>query len=95
MIREVVFVKRDTFLEEVCEILDRHVISGVPVIGDDQSVAGVISEKDFLVHMGAKEKRSFMGVVGHCLRSKESWSRGPDFGLPLEGAWLPKPTSVK
>ncbi len=56
MIREIVFVKRDTFLEEVAEILDHHVISGVPVISDDQSIAGIISEKDFLVHMGAKEK---------------------------------------
>lgn len=70
MTREVVFVKKDTSLEKVADILDRHIISGVPVIGDDQSVAGVISEKDFLVHMGAKEKRSFMGVVTHCLSNK-------------------------
>ncbi len=70
MTREVIFVKKDTSLKEMAEILDRHVISGVPVIGDDQSVAGVISEKDFLIHMGAKEKRSFMGVVTHCLSNK-------------------------
>lgn len=71
MTGSVVFVKKDTSLEEVADILDRHEISGVPVIGDDQSVAGVISEKDFLFHMGAKEMRSFMGVVGHCLRNKD------------------------
>ena len=70
MTGSVVFVKKGTYLEEVAEILDRHVISGVPVIGDDQSVVGVISEKDFLFHMGAKEMRSFMGVAAHCLRNK-------------------------
>ncbi len=66
MTREVVFAKKDTSLEEVAEILDHHEISGVPVIGDDQSVVGVISEKDFLFHMGAKNKKSFMGVVLCC-----------------------------
>ncbi len=71
MTRAVVFVKKDTSLEEVADILDRHLISGVPVIGDDQNVVGVISEKDFLFHMGAKEMRSFMGVVGHCLSNKD------------------------
>jgi CBS domain-containing membrane protein len=70
MTRAVVFVKKDTSLEEVADILNRHPISEVPVVGDDQSVAGVISEKDFLFHMGAKEMRSFMGVVAHCLRNK-------------------------
>ena len=68
MTKEVVFVKKDLPLEEVAEILDRHDISGVPVIGDDQSIVGVISEKDFLFHMGAKEKKSFMGIVAHCLK---------------------------
>jgi CBS domain-containing membrane protein len=68
MTREVVFVKKDTSLEKVAEIMDRHEISGVPVVGDDQSVVGVISEKDFLFHMGAKNEKSFMGVVLHCLK---------------------------
>ena len=68
MTREVVFVKKDTSLEKVAEIMDRHEISGVPVVGADQSVVGVISEKDFLFHMGAKNEKSFMGVVLHCLK---------------------------
>ena len=70
MTKNVVFVEENTSLEEVSEVLNRHVISGVPVIDDDKSVVGVISEKDFLFHMGAKEKRTFMGVVAHCLKSK-------------------------
>ncbi len=71
MTKNVVFVEENTSLEEVAEILDRHVISGIPVIDDSKSVVGIISEKDFLFHMGVKEKRTFMGVVAHCLTSKE------------------------
>ncbi len=70
MTRNVVFVKKDTSLENVADILNRHLISGVPVIDDHRRVVGVISEKDFLFHMGAQDKRTFMGVVAHCLKSK-------------------------
>ena len=70
MTKNVVFVEENTSLEEVAEVLNRQFISGVPVINDNKSVVGVISEKDFLFHMGAKEKRTFMGVVAHCLKSK-------------------------
>lgn len=70
MSKDVVFVEEKTSLEEVAELLNRHVISGLPVIDDKKRVVGVISEKDFLFHMGAKEERTFMGVVSHCLKSK-------------------------
>jgi len=39
-----------------------HGISGVPVIEDDGTVAGMISEKDFLFHLGLGRVRSFMDV---------------------------------
>jgi len=68
MTREVVFVKTDTPVEEAAEILDRHNISGVPVIRDDLNIVGVISEKDFLFHLGAKENTSFMGIIANCLK---------------------------
>ena len=70
MTRNVISVEENTSLEEVAEVLNHQVISGVPVIDYNKSVVGVISEKDFLFHMGAKEKRTFMGVVAHCLKSK-------------------------
>jgi len=70
MTREVVFVEENASLEEVAEVLNNYVISGVPVIDNSKSVVGVISEKDFLFQMGAKDKRTFMGVVAHCLKSK-------------------------
>ena len=70
MTEEVVFVNRTTPLKDVADILNRHNISGVPVVDDENKVVGVISEKDFLFNMGAKENRTFMGVVAHCLKSK-------------------------
>jgi len=70
MTKDVIFVRKDTSLEEVADLLNRHLISGVPVLDDDKRVVGVISEKDFIFQMGAQDKRTFMGVVAHCLKSK-------------------------
>ena len=41
-----------------------------PVIDERDSVVGVISEKDFLFHMGEKKTRSTMEVIAQCLSSK-------------------------
>ena len=70
MTRDVVFVKRNSALEAVADILNRHAISGVPVIDDNKNVVGVISEKDFLFHMGAQNQKTFMGVIAQCLKNK-------------------------
>jgi CBS-domain-containing membrane protein len=70
MTREVVFVSRDTPLMEVAQIMAAQNISGVPVVDTERKVLGVISEKDFIFHMGGENIRSFMGVVAHCLKSK-------------------------
>jgi CBS domain-containing protein len=70
MTRKVVSVKRETSLEEVAEIMAEKDVSGVPVIEEDGKVAGVISEKDFLLNMGAKNTKTFMGVVAECLKAK-------------------------
>ena len=48
----------------------RRGIAGVPVVENGEEVVGVISEKDFLFHMGGKNTRSFMEVVAKCLRDK-------------------------
>ena len=70
MTREVVSTTRDTPLKEVAESMARYGISGVPVVEDGESVVGVISEKDFLLHMGAEDKKTFMGVVAECLEGE-------------------------
>jgi len=42
-------------------------ISGMPVMNADETVAGVISEKDFLHRLGAGTAKTFMGIVAECL----------------------------
>jgi len=70
MTREVVHVATDTPLAEVAEAMGRRGVSGVPVLDPSGQVAGVISEKDFLQHMGVTEPKNFMTLVASCLKSK-------------------------
>jgi len=70
MTREVVTVRPDTPLAEVAAAMGNRGISGVPVVDSAGLVAGVISEKDFLTHMGVQEPKNFMSLVASCLRSK-------------------------
>lgn len=51
-------VRRDTPLKDVAHLLIDNGVSGVPVVNDDGTVAGVVSEADFLVkEQGAGEIR--------------------------------------
>jgi len=70
MTRKVVSVSKETPLQEVAQVLGNRNISGVPVVDWEGRVAGIISEKDFLRHMGAKDKMTFMTVVAECLKGK-------------------------
>ncbi|MFF4507378.1 CBS domain-containing protein [Streptomyces sp. NPDC001401] len=48
MTREVVEAHRDTSFKDVARLLDRHRISGLPVVDNDDKVVGVISETDLI-----------------------------------------------
>lgn len=63
----VVCVQAATPVKEVADTMAAHGISGVPVVDQENRVVGVISEKDFLFHMGSPDKASFMEVIAHCL----------------------------
>jgi CBS domain-containing protein len=67
MNRDVVYVTPVTPLKEVAEIMGRRGISGVPVVAEGRKVVGIISEKDFLSHMGMHKNITFMSVVAECL----------------------------
>lgn len=69
MTTDVVWVKEDTPVVEVAEIMEASRVSGLPVIGEDGKVVGVISEKDFLVEMGVDEGGNFMTLVVECLKT--------------------------
>ena len=48
MTKNVVSVKKDTPIYEALELLRKNDITGMPVIEDDMTLAGVITEKDVL-----------------------------------------------
>jgi CBS-domain-containing membrane protein len=70
MTREVVSVQRTAAAIEVAELMAEHLISGIPVIETDGTPAGMISEKDFLPLLGARDRRHFMAAILNCLRNR-------------------------
>ncbi|NIP24910.1 MAG: CBS domain-containing protein, partial [Phycisphaerae bacterium] len=48
MTTNVVSVTKDTPIYEAMELLIKHEITGMPVVDDDMTLVGVISEKDCL-----------------------------------------------
>ncbi|MHC4243922.1 MAG: CBS domain-containing protein [Planctomycetota bacterium] len=48
MTREVITVKQETPIYEAMEVMRRKDITGMPVIDDDMTLVGVITEKDVL-----------------------------------------------
>ena len=48
MTTDVISVKKDTSIYEAAELLLRKDITGMPVVEDDMTVAGVVTEQDML-----------------------------------------------
>lgn len=44
----VITVKKDTTINEAIQVLIKNHITGLPVVNDDMTLAGIISEKDIL-----------------------------------------------
>ena len=70
MTKKVVSVDSNTPLTEVARLLGVHTISGLPVVDEGGGVVGVVSEKDFIRHMGVQDKTTFMMVLAECLEGK-------------------------
>jgi CBS domain-containing membrane protein len=71
MTEKVIFVTGAISLEEVAHSMATHGITGVPLVDNEEKVVGVISEKDFIFHLGSKDTTTFMGVIAQCLRNKD------------------------
>ena len=76
---KVIFVTATTSLKETAAKMADHGISGIPVIDDRETVVGVISEKDFLFHMGEKRrpKPPIRPVLPWITRRQESAYKSP------------------
>lgn len=71
MTRKVVSVFKNATLSEIAEKLADHDISGLPVVEEDYTVVGVISEKDFLKRMNeGNDEVSFMRVILQCMENR-------------------------
>ncbi|MEU5894566.1 CBS domain-containing protein [Streptomyces sp. NPDC047461] len=57
MTSEVVEAHRDTSSKDVARLLDRHRISGLPVVDHDDKVLGVISETDLTGRLASRSSR--------------------------------------
>ncbi|MHC4088384.1 MAG: CBS domain-containing protein [Planctomycetota bacterium] len=55
MTGDVITVKEDTPIHEAMEIMLKEQVSGLPVVFDDMSLAGVLSEKDVVTLLYDKE----------------------------------------
>ncbi|MFJ8827732.1 CBS domain-containing protein [Streptomyces sp. NPDC102467] len=56
MVTDVVTARRGTPFKEVTQLLAEHHISGLPVLDEDDHVAGVISETDLLRHQAEQRE---------------------------------------
>ncbi len=71
MTSDVITVKEDTPIYEVMEIMLKKQVSGVPVVFDDMSLAGVLSEKDVVSLLydreGLKTKKVRYFMTDHAI----------------------------
>jgi CBS domain-containing membrane protein len=70
MTKNVFSVNKSTPIEKAAQLMADQGISGVPVVGNEGEVIGIISETDILSQMGSKNTGSLMDVITHCLESK-------------------------
>ena len=55
MVKKVITVKKETPIYEALELMAKHDISGMPVVKDDKTLVGILSEKDVLTLFYAHE----------------------------------------
>jgi len=87
MTKEVIYVKRNTPVYEAARLLIKNDITGLPVVEDDMTLIGVVSEKDLLRLIYADEDdnngtvESFMTQPAACYREDDSLMTIIDFML--------------
>jgi CBS-domain-containing membrane protein len=67
MTSAVVTIKRDADLHEAARLLSENMISGMPVVDDNNRVIGVISEADILILAGMKKEHTFKDILRNIL----------------------------
>jgi CBS domain-containing protein len=87
MTTDVICVKKDTPIYEAAQILMKNDITGMPVVEDDMTLIGIISEKDLLrlIYAGENTRdstvESFMTQPAACYKEDDSLNTIIDFML--------------
>ncbi len=87
MTRDVICVRKDTPIYEAAHLLIKNDITGMPVVEDDMTLIGVVSEKDLLrlIYAGEDEKNStvesFMTQPAACYKENDNLKSIIDFML--------------
>lgn len=55
MTEDIISVRKDTPIYEAVELMVEHGISGMPVVEDDMTLVGILSEKDVIILVYGKE----------------------------------------
>jgi len=55
MTENTISVRKDTPIYEAVELMVKHGISGMPVVEDDMTLIGILSEKDVIILLYGKE----------------------------------------
>ena len=55
MTENIISVRKDTPIYEAVELMVKHGISGMPVVEDDMTLVGILSEKDVIILVYGKE----------------------------------------
>ncbi len=69
MTRNVITASEDASLIEIAKKMAENKVSGLPVLKEDLTVSGIISEKDFLKRMNNNKEASLMRVVLQCMET--------------------------
>lgn len=81
MTRDVVSVREDTPFKDIAALMHEHRVSGVPVVGDDGRLVGIVTEADLLMAEEEHEprrRRSFVEWFIHPKRLQEIEGRAED-----------------
>lgn len=79
MTRQVITARPETPLAEAAALMARHHITGLPVVQEDGTVAGILSEQDFFRNMGDGSQASCMALIANSL------AKGGCFALSMRG----------
>ena len=64
MTREVIFVAPDDSVEKCAQLLQKHGISGLPVVNEEGNVVGIVTEGDLIKRASRIKAPNYLEILG-------------------------------